>query len=158
VGAPITAYTGTDAVRGVIGVTDNEVTDAMLLDQRLDLELTVNLNRWAPTHATVFAAGQASDATTTEQMLADYITLYAQYFCVLQVMAFMKNAIPQLITDGKAEMRRFQMLDLEAIEKTASARVAHYRTLLTEALGSDAATPMSFIGAAVPTYDPVAGP
>jgi len=158
VGVAITAYTGTDAIRGVIGVTDNEVTDAMLIDQRLDLELTVDLNRWAPTHAAAFATGSASGATADEQLIANYISLYAQYFCVLQVMAFMKLAMPQLIGDGKAEMRRFQMLDLEAIEKTALARVTHYRNLLSEALGDDALTPVSYVGSAVPTYDPVAGP
>jgi hypothetical protein len=154
---PITAYTDTDAIRSALGVTDNEVTDAMLVDQRLALELTVDLDGWADGHAAAFAAGSLQGADAAAQLKANYISLYAQWYCAERVITNMKLAIPQMISDGKTEMRRFQMMDMDAVERAASARAAHYKSLLSLALGGTAETVMSFASRSTPTYDPVTG-
>ena len=56
-GEAVTSYTGTDAIRAAIGVSDNDIPDKLLVDQRLDLELTVDLDLWVPTHATLMPPG-----------------------------------------------------------------------------------------------------
>lgn len=158
-GVPISNYTGTDAIRGALGLTDNEVTDAMLVDQRLDLELSVDLELWVPTHASVYTAGIAYGATPTEVLKANYLLLYAQWFCALHVTKFMRLAIPQMVGDGKAEMRRFQAFDLDQLEATANSRAIYYKSLLYAATGgAAAATTVSFASVGVPDYDPVVGP
>jgi len=111
----ITAYTTTDAIRGAIGLTDNEVTDAMLVDQNLALELENDLLGWIPTHATLYAAGLDSGASAAEKQQAALLILYSQWFCAAQALTVMTLSIPQAIADGKDEMKRFQAMDLEAL-------------------------------------------
>ena len=157
-GEAVTSYTGTDAIRAAIGVSDNDIPDKLLVDQRLDLELTVDLDLWVPTHATLYAAGIATGAAAEDRLKANYISLYAQWFCAAQVASNMKLALPQSISDGKAEMRRFQTLDLAAIEIAAKSRVTYYKNLLSAAEGSTStATPISFTSISSPVYDPVLG-
>ena len=45
--AAITAFTDTDKVRAALGVDSVDVSDEVLLDMQLDLELTLDLASWA---------------------------------------------------------------------------------------------------------------
>ena len=137
---PIGPYTGTDAIRAGIGVTDNEITDAMLVDQQLELELEVDLATWLPTHATLYAAGVGAGATDAEKLVAAHITLYAQWYCTSAAIDHMRLALPQMISDGKSEMRRFSELDLEAISARAAGRRDQHRSKLEELALSETPT------------------
>jgi len=155
---PIGPYTTTDAIRGGIGVTDNEITDAMLVDQQLELELEVDLATWLPTHATLYAAGMGQSATDSEKLIAAHITLYAQWYCTSAAIDYMRLALPQMISDGKDELRRFTELDLDAISSKAAGRRDKHRSALEElALSETPTSSVSVMERAVPDYDPVAG-
>ena len=153
----ITAYTTTDAVRGAIGLTPNDIPDSSLIDQQLGLELDADLSVWLPTHAALYAAGIASGATSVEKLKAAYITLYAQWFCAASVVTQMTLGIPMMISDGKDELQRFTGLDLEALMDRVVARRDMYRNRLAEGEGQTAVTSVSIMQAGVPDYDPVTG-
>lgn len=154
---PITAYTSTDAVRGAVGLTDNELLDETLVDQKLDTELEVDLQQWVPTHATIFAEGTTGTPTSEQTLKASYLQLYAQWYVASQILSVMALAIPQMISDGQNEMRRFQQADLEALSTTAGVKAAFYKKLLSDATGIAAASRPALIVAGVPDYDPVTG-
>lgn len=157
-GLPITTYTDTDAIRGAVGVTNNEITDAMLTEQGLSIELTVDLDGWLPTHAAIQAAGEAATPTAAELGQWRYLQLYAQWFCAAHLLNFMQLAVPQMIGDGKAEMRRFQDVDLEALASKAMGAALKYKSSLQSALGETIASVRpTFLSRSVPDYDPVAG-
>lgn len=156
---PLTEYTDTDAVRAVVGVTDNEVPDLMLTQQGLTLSLTLDLGEWLPSHATIYAEGNAQSPTESQLQKWRYLQLYSQFYCATSLVEFMQLAVPQMIGDGKDEMRRFTNFDFDKLLAKFKAAVARYRTRLLEASGTAADTaPPSLLGAAVPDYDPVAGP
>jgi hypothetical protein len=155
---PIGPYTSTDAIRAGIGVTDNEITDGMLVDQLLELELEVDLATWLPTHATLYAAGIAGGATDSEKLISAHITLYSQWYCTSAAIDNMRLALPQMISDGKSEMRRFSELDLDSLSAKAAGRRDLHRSSLEELANSKTpVTAVSVMEIAVPDYDPVTG-
>ena len=153
----ITAYTSTDAVRGALGLTPSDIPDSSLIDQQLGLELEADLSVWLPAHATLYAAGMASGATSAEKLKAAYITLYAQWFCAASVVTQMTLGIPMMISDGKSELQRFPSLDLEALMDRVVGRRDLYQTRLAEGEGQAAVLSTSIMQAGVPDYDPVTG-
>ena len=153
----ITAYTTTDAVRGALGLTLNDIPDASLIDQQLGLELDADLSAWLPTHATLYAEGMATDATSAEKLKAAYIVLYAQWFCAASLVAQMALGIPMMISDGKSEMQRFPSFDLDALMGRVVGKRDMYRNRLAEGEGQTAVTSVSIMQAGVPDYDPVTG-
>ncbi len=152
---PITVYTSTDAVRGAIGLTDNELLDETLVNQGIDDELTVDLDNWLPTHAALFAAGIAGSATDDEKRVVTYIQLYSQWFVSAQILTVMSLTIPQSISDGQNEMRRFQQTDLDALRTAAVGRMAIYRKYLSDEIGAVVLSSPVLVVGGRPTYDPV---
>jgi len=155
--AAVTAYTTTQAIRASLGMDDADCPDAMMTDSRLDLELRVDLDSWLPTHATLYADGEAGGATAAEQALKDYLLLYAQWFCAHE-MAERFLLAPQIVSDGKSQINRFPRIELEQVADRASSRRAKYRALLDEAVnGAEPSTAQtsSLLVVSTPTYDPV---
>lgn len=156
--AAISAYTTTDALRGAIGVTDNEITDEMLTSQRLDLELEADLLAWLSDHATLYADGIAAGATTTEKQIAAHIVLYSQWFVASLAVDSMRLGLPQMLSDGKSEIRRFSELDLDELSAKVAGRREYHRAKLYELVYDEPAVEtVSIMALSTPDYDPVAG-
>ncbi len=153
--AELGTYTTTEAVRACLGVDDNDCGDAVMVDSLLDVELTVNLDSWLPTHAALFAAGTATGAVTAAVRQANLIKLYAQWWCAKELAARQLLA-PQLSTDGKARLDRFKV-DLEMVEAKAYARCAQYQNLLRESVAETTATAagLNLVLVAQPGADPI---
>lgn len=153
---PLSPYCSTDAVRAAIGVTDNELTDEMLIEQNLGAELEVDLRTWLPTYATIYTQGAAAGATEEQRLKTTLLRLYAQWFLAAQAANTMALAIPQLIGDGKSEMRRFLDFDFDALQAKAMAKAGTYRGQLEELQGAQAASSgASVLSVSRPDYDPV---
>lgn len=68
----VTPYTNTDAIRGCLGVTDNELLDEMIVSARFDLQLEIDLDQWLPGHSSLKdAADAASDAVNASLVLKE---------------------------------------------------------------------------------------
>lgn len=155
--AALTNYTSTEAVIGAIGITDNEIEPEMLTEQHLDKALLVDLYDWLPSHATVWDAAAASSPSAEAEIQGHLLQLYSTWFCAAYA-AKMWLAMPQRISDGKTDMRRFASLDLEAIAENAAVKAGAYKTKLQKLIDpTHEATTVTPIVIATPKYDPVTG-
>lgn len=153
--ANLGSYTTTEAVRGCLGVDADDIPDAYMVDSKLDVELTVDLDSWLATHAALYAAGGAGGASAAAVAIRTKISLYAQWFCALE-MANRPMTLPQNNSDGKAQFTRFKV-DFEKVAALAAAKVAKYRADLADDIGSGGtATPViSLLSVGVPSVDPI---
>lgn len=144
----VTAYTDTDKVRAALGVDSVDVSDDTLEAMQLDLELTVDLDSWAPGHA---------DFTGTSLSL---LQLYAAAFCAWKALDGRQLLYPFLFKDGKAETRRFTV-DLNELIATLAKRAGDFKARLATAeditLAPRIASAAYIFGSAVPDFDPVVG-
>lgn len=148
-------YTTTEAVRGCLGVDLNDMPDHYMVDSKLDVELKLDLDGWLPTHAALYAAGVAPGATAADVAKGVRIALYAQWFCAAE-MAKRPLSVPQITTDGKAQIDRFKV-DLEKVAALATFKVSQYRAEL-DLLVNGTAIPtgvISYVGIGVPSQDPI---
>ncbi len=152
----ITEYTTVDAVRGCLGLTDNEVTDDMVVDQNLNIDLTLDLGSWLPTHAALWDAAFAAGATAEEKMHGSILTMYSQWYCAVRLCE-MWLAMPQRISDGKSDMRRFAEIDLDRLLELAIARMMKFRAMLEEEILGLDPRGMGLLVVSSPSYDPVTG-
>lgn len=68
----VVLYTNTDAIRGCLGITENELYDEMIVSSRFDLQLEVDLDTWLPGHGALASAADAtSEAVNTTQAQTD---------------------------------------------------------------------------------------
>lgn len=145
--AAITAFTDTDKVRAALGVDSVDVSDEVLLDMQLGLELTLDLESWA--------TGYGSFTGNSLSMLY----LYAAAFCALSAIDGRELLYPLLFKDGKAETRRFE-LDLQKIKDSLRSRVSKWRAALEAEEGLAVTEPAAatyIFGSATPDFDPVTG-
>ena len=153
--ANLGSYTTTQAVRGCLGVDANDVRDAYLVDSKVDLELSLDLDDWLPNHAVLYSAGTTGSPTAAQVAIANRITLYAQWFCTLEV-ANRPLTVPAITTDGKAQIDRFKV-DLAKVAELAAAKVAKYKAELDDSVNN--VTPVApyadFVSVAAPGADPV---
>jgi hypothetical protein len=149
------SYTNTDAVRGCLGVDQDDCPDRYMVDSQVALELSLDLDGWLPTHAALFTAGTTGTPSTAAKAIADRLKLYAQWFVALEF-ANRPLAVPQIVTDGKAQLDRFKV-DLSKVAELAAQKVAKYKGELQGAVdGSQNLAPYTnYVSVATPGADPV---
>lgn len=138
--ADISEWTTTEAVRAALGVDDTEVSDAFLLDQNMNLQLDHDLDQWY------------ADRSALTEIQERGLRLYSMWFCATLV-ADMWLALPQRISDGKVDLRRFTELDLAELQARAAQKRDYYKGLLDPAPAATNLYP--HVAAASPDYDPV---
>lgn len=141
------SYTDTDRIRSVLGIDEEDVSDDQIANRDLEKELRLDLLTWVSTHATVYDAGQVSNATETEQSAADALVLYCTYFCAVLVAKSLQLSAPQQISDGKNAMSRFATIDWPGIMDHLWERREFYKAALQGALSTTT----------VRTYSPFSG-
>lgn len=153
--AALGTYTTTDAVRGCLGVDKDDCPDRYMVDSKVDLELSLDLDGWLPTHAALYTAGTTGTPTATVKAIADRIKLYAQWFVALEF-ANRPLTVPQIVTDGKAQLDRFKV-DWKALAELAAQKVAKYKGELQAAVDGTTvvASYTNYVNVAVPGADPV---
>lgn len=153
--ANLGSYTTTEAVRGCLGIDANDMPDAYMVDSKLDVELRLDLNSWLAAHATLFSAGKVDGAAQAAADTADCISLYAQWFCA-HAMANRPHAIPQITTDGKAQIDRFK-IDWVKVAALAAGKAAQYKAELDTLVNGAAPVTAAprLISVAIPSQDPI---
>ncbi len=148
----VTVYSDTDRIRAALGVDEADVSDDVLIDMQLELEVEVDLTAWIPGFDPITEV--LSDPLAIKMM-----PLYVAAFCAFTALDGRELLYPYLFKDGKAETRRFQV-DLQKLKDDLAAKVAKWKAAIIKAEGLTAvsAGTASFIfGSAPPDYDPVAG-
>jgi hypothetical protein len=148
-------YTTTQAVRGCLGIDVNDCPDTYMVDSQVALELKLDLDGWLPTHAALYTAGTTGSPTAPQTAISDRIKLYAQWFVALEF-ANRPLTVPQINTDGKAQIDRFKV-DLAKVAELAAAKVAKYKAELVSVIGGGAVTApyANYVSVATPGSDPV---
>lgn len=149
-------YTTREKVRAALGVTDNEVLDEFF-DQDLGVALESSLMAWLPAYADIWSDYKSQGATLDQRRKGMALQLYSQWFCAAEV-AMMWLAIPQRISDGKVDMRRFTDIDLQALADNAAANRDKYQGDLLDLI--DPTNPENGYGqlsSASPDIDAVTG-
>jgi len=125
-------YTDTDQVRSALGLDAEDMSDAMITSRNLEMELSLDLAGWIPTHSSLYAAGIANTATEEEKNVSSSLVLYSTYFCCDLVFDSVQMAAPQSVSDGKNSMSRFTPQDWQKIEDRIKARKASYKKMAQE--------------------------
>jgi hypothetical protein len=156
----VTDYTTTANIRAAIGVDDNDLPDAQIVNSQVDVELTIDLDSWLPDHATIYTDGTTGSPTAEEVTSKNYLIMYAMYAGACLVLDGRQLQYPFLFKDGKAELRRFDGISLDKILAALREKRAYYRTkLVTDQSLTETAEAIGFsiVGVSIPAYDPVIG-
>jgi hypothetical protein len=154
--AELGKYTDTDAVRACLGIDAQDCPDAYMVDSLVEVELTVALDDWLPTHETIYTDGKAAAATDTQKRQKSLLGLYSQWFCAAEMSARLLTFL-RTTSDGKNQAVRYDV-DLEKVRKAAEGKMAKYQGVLdVEVNGaSDTSTsPGSLLSLSLPTSDTV---
>lgn len=145
-------YTSTDAIRAVVGVTEKEVSDAMITDQQLEMQIKTALYGWLPTYPTVYSEGTSDTATDEQEYRKDLLISYCMFFGGVRIVE-MILALRESVGDGKSEVTRFD-LNFGELLSTLKGRLDDAQAALKEAVNPSSGG-TAYFGSATPDYDPV---
>lgn len=135
-------YTTTDKIRNVLGCDDQDLPDAIIEQQDLDLAMEERLATVYPTHET-------ASGVDIERRLA----LWCLYFGALQLIETSRLAIAQKIQANTDQIQRFDT-DFDALAATLARKVSKLESAMNPTL---AGTTPTLFSRAVPGYDPITG-
>lgn len=111
-------YTTNDNVRGVLGISDEELTDSVLSLSIYELNLLAALKRVGATILTDFGTVTnitESSRTTVQANFYNALVLYSPYAVAIQLGSSLPLIAPKLVSDGKAQVSRFSESPFEAM-------------------------------------------
>jgi hypothetical protein len=145
-------YTTTDAIRAALGVTEKEIADGQIVNLSVRDQLLFSLEDVYPEHATL-AAVQSGTPTADQVRLYTALTLFCQFEAAALMTAQLQMLTAQKITDGDAEMQRFQKDNLQdTINRIYSLRNRYGRVLKAQPSGT---VSVAIFSTTQPAYDPV---
>lgn len=111
-------FTDFDSIRSVLGVSDDELSDATLILPLYELQLKSELNKL---NATLLAdyltvSAQTIPPTALESSFLDSVRLFCTYSVATQAAKSMPMFAPRVLTDGKASFTRFSEAYKDVIE------------------------------------------
>lgn len=149
-------YTNTDAIRAALGVTENEIGDSQIINLAIPDQLLFSLESVYADHVALKAVIDNNTATDAQKRLWMALTLFCQYEAAYIMCAQLQMLTAQKITDGDAEMQRFQK---DNLEETISRILQHRNRYMTVLIGGGAVPPapvvLSHFSTVQPAYDPV---
>lgn len=159
----LTDYTSYAEIRGVLGVSDDELTDTTLGLAIYASALVVELQSIAAELPAAFAtvkAISAADRTTLQANLYEAVTLFSAYAVADRLASSLPLFAAKSITDGKAAVSRDSGAPYAATIKRVREDFNRYLALLdsryTSYLGSSREVPvMSFLSVSSPSTNPV---
>lgn len=137
-------YTTTNAIRSVIGLDDNDVSDAMILNQNMADWMQIDLEEFMPDHAT----------DTADASILTRVRVWCQLWGALKLIMLGPLGIPQRFSANQDELQRFANIDWKALEERLRSQLNDLQGKLTPTTPS---ATFSIMGKAVPAYDPITG-
>lgn len=153
----ILGLTTTDKVRAIWGVTQSELSDAMLVALDLEDLLTLELTVLTLDHATIKTEGTVGTPTTAQITPWLLLKRFSACFCAVQATSSIRLAIPQKRSDGNNAFSRFQG---DILEQTCADVSSAYLAAKSDLLDEAGLTPVAaslLATATEPSYDPVVG-
>jgi len=105
----ITAYTTADIIRALLGVSDLEITDAVINLPNYELTFLLemeDIDKGVGAVKGTYDALPGTGRTAQQQRYFDLFGLMAAYSCARQLLTALDMSAPQIIGDNKAKMQR----------------------------------------------------
>lgn len=151
----VTNYTDSDKIRGLLGLTDNELSDSQVTNSMMTEALLSDLEDWLPTHATVYTDGITGTPTNTQLNDLRNLQLYSAYYCASRI-DIIQLYVPQSLTNGKDAFKRFEGIDFEELGATLLQAAKGYQEKLEISVNEGVAVARpKLAGLSSPDYDPV---
>jgi hypothetical protein len=146
-------YTTTAQIRASLGVTEREIMDVQITDLNVRDQLVFSLKNVYPDHSVLW---NKANPTDDEKLLKTALILFCQYEAAVIMAAQLQMLTAQKISDGDAEMQRFQKDNLdETIQRISNLRDRYAGELKASVPGFQATAAIAHFGTTQPTYDPV---
>lgn len=117
----ILTLTTYDAIRAVLGVDSDDISDTTLTDFDLEPHLKLDLSFWFPSYQGLIDKVGKSDS---ELLQISALEIYAKYFCANEVLISANMQFLQRKSDGEVESHRFQEDSLKELKDEFKERVA----------------------------------
>ena len=137
-------YTTINSIRSTIGLDADDVSDQMILDQNLDLQMLERLTEILPTYETIYDDSEAGERK---------LTLWCQYFGALQLINDTVLGIPQKIQANSDQLSRFA-IDFEKLKAGLMTKLSNIEGSL---IPTRASASFSIMGKSAAGYDPITG-
>lgn len=150
-------YTTTEAIRAAIGVTNKEVDDVQITDLNTADQIEISLEGVYPAHVALKAAIDGGTPTPEQVRLYKLLKLYCQYEGAVICLMAGQHLLAQKITDGDAEMQRFNKDNMQDTLNQIMSMRDRYRGLLSVGVVTPTVTmaTLPILTAVTPGYDPV---
>lgn len=150
-------YTTTEAIRAAIGVTNKEVEDVQITDLNTADQIEISLEGVYPDHVALKAAIDGGTPTAEQTRLYKLLKLYCQYEGAVICLMAGQHLLAQKITDGDAEMQRFNKDNMQDTLNQIMSMRDRYRGLLSVGVVTPTVTmaTLPILTAVTPAYDPV---
>lgn len=130
-------YTDSDAVRAALGVSETEISDALVVNMQIADLLFIELQTVYPDHVALKAAIDSASPTAAQTNLFMKLRLFCQYEAIVCLLPSVQFWSVQRVSDGDAEMHRFMAGDLDKTIDRFTGMRDKYRTLLNPTLYPD---------------------
>lgn len=159
----IAQLTTSDAVRGLLGVSEAELPDEIITAAAVDEELLLDLSTWLPNDVVlvdIIVAGSAAAEGTEDWATLARLSAYAKAFGAHFFVLSQENWRLTRLGDGQIAEQRKDAVDLEALAKALQGLMGRHRAAFLELVTPEAvpsSARVTLAGASKPSYDPVTG-
>ena len=137
-------YTTSDSIRASIGVDENDVSDAMIASQNLDMQMIERLSEVIPTYESIYDGSDDGERR---------VELWCQYFGALSLLENALLAIPQKIQANNDQLSRFAV-DFELVKDSLRSKLKILENKINPPVS---AIVHGLIGVSPAGYSPVTG-
>lgn len=159
-------WTTYDAIRGVLGISNEELPDETLALPMYEVNLKEVFLDIASDFVTTVTAAKAAvtggTATAVQSRLTDLVELTAPYIVARQLCDALPNLAPRLISDGKASMNRHDQSYKDLVDSVKVSTASYLKKLsdfyAAEVKSSASATAtVTLFSVSSPTVDVITG-
>ena len=137
-------YTNSDAIRSSVGLDENDVSDAMIANQNLGMQMLERLSDFAPDYEDIYDGSDEGERR---------ITLWCQFFGALVLLEDASLAIPQKHQANSDQLSRFP-IDFEVVKEGLRGKIKALEKKINPPITS---VTFSVAGISSAGYNPVTG-
>lgn len=149
------SITTTEQIRACLGITQVELDDEALEATDIAVLVDVALDSVYPDHVQAMLDATAPGASPAQLRLARLLQLFAAYEASVQLAPTFQFLLAQKITDGDAEVQRFNKDNLEETVQAIAGQRDKVAAILNPTLYSLDSFPVLGLTKGTPVYDPV---
>lgn len=148
-------YTTTDEVRAVLGVSETELEDKMMLDLGIEIQLNIILATVYSGHAALKAKIDDNTATAEEVVIWNKLQMYVRYESACRLLPQWQMVVAKRISDGDFDQTRFGPDDLAQFREEIRGSRDGWLISIDPEASAASGIPIGIFSAVSPDFDPV---